>query len=278
MPSICCNGSAVHPNHYPSPSTQNNGLVIRAEMCFFCFDVLYAHLFSCEPPKSPNFTNDSYPLFVTWKISKDRRLRGCIGTFTAMSLHNGLREYAVTSAMKDSRFSPITKDEFTRLYCSVSLLTRFEEAQDYLDWEVGKHGIRIEFVNEKGHKKTATYLPEVAPEQGWDRVQTIDSLLRKGGYKGTITNDVRKTVKLTRYQSEKLTLGYNDYVGHKNGYMNHQQHPPLPPPHQLHHPPPHLHPPPPVQHQLMHNSHNHHHPPPPPHHPRHNASNHYNHS
>ncbi len=32
--------------------------------------------------------------------------------------------------------------------------------------QVGRHGIRIEFVNEKGHKKTATYLPEVAPEQG----------------------------------------------------------------------------------------------------------------
>lgn len=32
--------------------------------------------------------------------------------------------------------------------------------------QVGKNGIRIEFVNEKGHKKTATYLPEVATEQG----------------------------------------------------------------------------------------------------------------
>ena len=38
--------------------------------------------------------------------------------------------------MKDTRFSPITKDEFGRLHCSVSILTRFEEAQDYLDWEV----------------------------------------------------------------------------------------------------------------------------------------------
>ena len=32
--------------------------------------------------------------------------------------------------------------------------------------QVGSNGIRIEFVNEKGHKKTATYLPEVATEQG----------------------------------------------------------------------------------------------------------------
>ena len=35
--------------------------------------------------------------------------------------------------------------------------------------QVGRHGIRIEFLNEKGHKKTATYLPEVAPEQGRDK-------------------------------------------------------------------------------------------------------------
>jgi len=32
--------------------------------------------------------------------------------------------------------------------------------------QVGVNGVRIEFVNEKGHKKTATYLPEVAVEQG----------------------------------------------------------------------------------------------------------------
>ncbi|KAG1672978.1 AMMECR1-like protein [Nymphon striatum] len=153
----------------------------------------------------------SDPLFVTWKIGKDKRLRGCIGTFSAMNLHLGLREYAVTSAFKDSRFSPITRDEFGKLYVSVSILRHFEDGQDFLDWEIGLHGIRIEFYNEKGNKKTATYLPEVAREQGWDRVQTIDSLLRKGGFKGSITTDVRRSLRLTRYQSEKLTVGYQEY-------------------------------------------------------------------
>lgn len=210
MPAICCNGSAVHPNHY-----KNGYTVASAEMCYFCFDVLHSHLYNYDPPKSPSFTNDPYPLFVTWKIGRDRRLRGCIGTFSAMNLHSGLREYAVTSAMKDSRFSPITKDEFSKLHCSVSILTHFEEAADYLDWEVGVHGIRIEFVNEKGHKKTATYLPEVAVEQAWDRIQTIDSLLRKGGYKGIITSEVHKNVRLTRYRSEKITVSYSDYVSQK---------------------------------------------------------------
>jgi AMMECR1 domain-containing protein len=105
-------------------------------------------------------------LFVTWKIGKDKRLRGCIGTFNAMNLQSGLREYAVTSAFKDSRFSPVTREEFPKLSVSVSILRHFEDGDDYLDWEVGVHGIRIEFINEKGNKRTATYLPEVASEQG----------------------------------------------------------------------------------------------------------------
>ena len=46
------------------------------------------------------FSNCSFifhsPLFVTWTIGKDMRLRGCIGTFNAMQLHAGLREYATT--------------------------------------------------------------------------------------------------------------------------------------------------------------------------------------
>ena len=68
--------------------------------------------------------------------------------------------------MKDSRFSPMNRDELPRLHVSVSILCHFEDATDFLDWEIGVHGIRIEFLNEKGNKKTATYLPEVAPEQG----------------------------------------------------------------------------------------------------------------
>ena len=54
LPSICCNGSTVHPNVY-----QPNGLVVRPDMCYFCFDVLYCHLYSCEPPKNPSFNNES---------------------------------------------------------------------------------------------------------------------------------------------------------------------------------------------------------------------------
>lgn len=68
--------------------------------------------------------------------------------------------------MRDSRFKPISNDEFHRLHVTVSILLHFEEGKDYNDWEIGVHGIRIEFQNERGMRRTATYLPEVAEEQG----------------------------------------------------------------------------------------------------------------
>jgi len=136
--------------------------IARHEMCYFCFDVLYCHLYNLQPPQQPTtFSNAEFPLFVTWKIGRDQRLRGCIGTFNDMELHHGLREYAITSAMKDSRFSPMTREEFPALQVSVSVLCNFEDGADFADWDLGTHGIRIEFLSERGNKKTATFLPEV---------------------------------------------------------------------------------------------------------------------
>lgn len=206
--SLACNGSVTTANGL------KNGMIARPEMCFFCFDVLSSHLNHLEPPKPPEFCNDPFPIFVTWEIAKDRRLRGCIGTFGAKNLHVGLREYAITSAVKDSRFSPITREELPKLRVAVSLLCHFEDGQDYLDWEVGVHGISIEYHSDKGVRYSATYLPEVALKQGWDQIQTIDSLLRKGGFRGTVTPEVRSAIKLTRYRSEKISATYDEYMDH----------------------------------------------------------------
>lgn len=186
------------------------GMIVSSEMCFFCFDMLLSHLNQCEPPKTLNFPNECHPLFVSWESGPDRILRGCIGTFNAKNLHLGLSEYAVRSAFNDSRFDPITRDELTKLNVSVSILRHFEDGHNYTDWEIGIHGIKIEFKS-AGLTRTATYLPEVAPEQGWDRIQTIDALLRKGGYKGIITENVRLSIRLTRYQSETITVSYQEY-------------------------------------------------------------------
>ncbi|KAF9355043.1 AMME chromosomal region protein 1-like [Mortierella sp. AD094] len=185
------------------------------EQCFYCFDALVAH-FENRPVIEPTFENNSYPLFVTWNTSEGRGteliLRGCIGNFGAMPLHSGLKEYALTSAFRDGRFPPITEREVPTLVCNVSLLTDFEEGGNYLDWEVGVHGIWIEFRDANNRKKTATYLPEVAKEQGWTKKKAIESLLRKGGFRATITQEVLDSIILTRYQSQKVQATYQEYL------------------------------------------------------------------
>lgn len=185
--------------------------VVREEHVQYCFKVLIAHL-NDEPYPKPTFPNDEYPLFVTWhkKTSDgDLQLRGCIGNFNPLPLHKGLRDYALISALRDSRFRPIRLEELPKLTCAVSLLTDFEVADNYLDWEVGVHGIWIEFVHLNGKKDTATYLPEVMIEQEWTKEEAIESLLRKGDFRGAITKDYcLKNIVLTRYQSQKLEMAY----------------------------------------------------------------------
>ncbi|KAJ2214522.1 hypothetical protein EV179_002927 [Coemansia sp. RSA 487] len=190
------------------------------EHCAYCFDVLLAHLSRTGPQSRITATFDNrskdYPLFVTWQkkssAGDEERLRGCIGNFSPMRLDSGLREYALTSALRDTRFHPIALNEVPRLSCSVSLLTDFEDADDYMDWEVGVHGVWIEFQTPNGRKKTSTFLPEIAEEQGWSKIETIDHLLRKGGYELTITDEFRRSTKLTRYQSQKAHLSYDEYT------------------------------------------------------------------
>jgi AMME syndrome candidate gene 1 protein len=48
---------------------------------------------------------------------------------------------------------------------------------------VERHGVIIEF-EIGGRNYSATYLPDVAMEQGWDQLQAITSLIKKAGYNG----------------------------------------------------------------------------------------------
>ena len=74
--------------------------------------------------------------------------------------------------MRDGRFHPIELREIPSLECKVSLLCRYEFADNYLDWEVGIHGLIIEFtdVSRTSVKRSATYLPDIARQEGWTKV------------------------------------------------------------------------------------------------------------
>jgi AMMECR1 domain-containing protein len=67
------------------------------------------------------------------------------------------------SAFRDDRFEPISKTEVPHLSVGVSLLVNFTKIDDPLEWEVGKHGIEIDFTI-NGREYGSTFLPEVASE------------------------------------------------------------------------------------------------------------------
>lgn len=49
---------------------------------------------------------------------------------------------------------------------------------------------------------------------GWTKVEAIDSLMRKAGFSGPITESLRKRIRLTRYQSTLFALHYSDYASY----------------------------------------------------------------
>lgn len=183
-------------------------------LCVYCFHVLESSLndkeTTMEFPKE--FKNITCPLFVTWTIGKEQDLRGCIGTFADSDLETNVPKYALISALKDSRFDPISKSELVDLHVAVSLLTDFEKGDNAEDWEVGKHGIQIYY-----KKYSATFLPEVASEQGWDKTTTLKQLLRKSGCRESL-EEAMKNIQLERYQSKKESLSYIKYEKLKKDY------------------------------------------------------------
>ncbi|KAF2198976.1 hypothetical protein GQ43DRAFT_421270 [Delitschia confertaspora ATCC 74209] len=155
-----------------------------------------------------------HPLFITWNIttrSGNKNLRGCIGTFEPQELVDGLTSYALTAAFDDSRFAPISLRELPNLECGVTLLTNFEPVSDPMDWEIGIHGLRISFTYHY-RRYGATYLPDVAREQGWTREETMVSLMRKAGWSGR-SADWRKVgeLEVIRYQGKKVNLSYGEW-------------------------------------------------------------------
>ncbi|TEB03973.1 hypothetical protein FA13DRAFT_1760493 [Coprinellus micaceus] len=187
--------SLIPPN--PAAKDQDGDNVCTPEHCYYAFDTLYCALTSSKPipPTAPH-------------------LRGCIGNFSAMPLHDGLAEYALIAAFNDSRFKKIQKSELESLECGISLLTDFGRRRilSRLDhWSSRNihhipHPSLLSHTSSEApspasgtgtspsitakHTFSATYLPDVMPAQGWDKIEAVDSAIHKAGWRGRITEDL----------------------------------------------------------------------------------------
>lgn len=180
---------------------------------YYCFDVICSKLTREKLERFLNISDTKYPMFVTWKrkeINGEYQLRGCIGTFIPMELTTGTRQFALNSAFNDHRFPKITENELHLLNCTVSLLVNFDTAKHLEDWDICINGIEINF-SVDGETYNATYLPGVAYEQGWTKIQAIHNLVMKSRYRGPITKQLESIIKVTRYQALKFQCTYEEY-------------------------------------------------------------------
>jgi AmmeMemoRadiSam system protein B/AmmeMemoRadiSam system protein A len=113
--------------------------------------------------------------FVTLK--KHGQLRGCIGEiFPRRSLFEAVIHQAINAAVNDYRFSNVQEHELAEIEFEISALTEPRAIDSYQDIVLGKHGIVLRKLG-----RSAVFLPQVAPEQGWNLEQTLTHLSQKAG-------------------------------------------------------------------------------------------------
>jgi len=126
---------------------------------------------------APKSTRAKMGAFVTLNDKATGALRGCIGEIMPMRpLVEAVAARAVDSALGDPRFSPVSERELSNLRVEVSALTPPRPVESWRDIVLGRDGMTLE----KGNA-FAVFLPQVAPEQGWDLPTTLSYLSQKAG-------------------------------------------------------------------------------------------------
>ena len=148
--------------------------------------------FKLRGQKHPELSNDPFyekelGLFVT--LHMHGALRGCIGYIQGFKpLKNALFEMADAAAFQDPRFLPLIESELDDIDIEISILSELTEIADFHDIVIGVDGILL-----KHGYKQAVFLPQVAPEQGWDLDTTLKHLSRKAGLLPNAYKDPKTT-------------------------------------------------------------------------------------
>jgi len=138
-----------------------------------------------RPPHWPDFspaTREPYGAFVTLhKTSQQglRSLRGCIGRMSSeLPLSTTVRDMALAAAFEDPRFPSMHEHELAGIDIEISVLSPFEPCSPE-DIIPGEHGVYLT----RGYH-SGVFLPQVAPEQGWNRQELLEQLCAKAGLEG----------------------------------------------------------------------------------------------
>lgn len=120
-----------------------------------------------DPSAIPSNLKKNMGAFVTLNV--DGKLRGCIGRFTSADpLYEVVNQMAIASAFEDTRFIPLSKEEFNKIKIEISVLGPLKKINDISEIVLGKHGIYIvkDF-------RSGTMLPQVATGNHWTLKQFL---------------------------------------------------------------------------------------------------------
>jgi AmmeMemoRadiSam system protein B/AmmeMemoRadiSam system protein A len=113
--------------------------------------------------------------FVTLK--KHGMLRGCIGDILPRGpLCESIIRNAINAGVNDYRFPTVTGNECAELTFEISALTVPKLVASADEIRIGIDGVIL-----KKQGRSAVFLPQVAPEQGWDVAQMLTHLSVKAG-------------------------------------------------------------------------------------------------
>jgi AmmeMemoRadiSam system protein A len=113
--------------------------------------------------------------FVT--LREHGQLRGCIGDiFPQRPLHKSVIANAIYAAFGDRRFPQLRQDEYDQIKVEISALTPPAPVASWQEIRIGIDGMVL-----RKNGSSAVFLPQVAPEQGWDLETTLQYLSEKAG-------------------------------------------------------------------------------------------------
>ena len=98
------------------------------------------------------------------------------------------------AALKDPRFQPVKPDELKHIEIEISVLSPLKQIDDPAQIVIGRDGVLL--IKEGA---SAVFLPQVAPEQNWNRTEMLGNLCLKAGL---ATNCWEKDVTLQTFQAD----------------------------------------------------------------------------
>jgi hypothetical protein len=152
------------------------------------------------PDDTPNTLKEEMGAFVT--LNTDGQLRGCIGYPEPIKpLVNSVIEVAISAALQDPRFPPVSLQELDKIDVEVSVLTKPEIIEVNKPSEypekiiVGEDGLIVESSFCKG-----LLLPQVPVEWQWDVEEFLSNTCMKAGLNLDCWLDPE--IKIYKFQSQ----------------------------------------------------------------------------